>query len=139
MKKPTYSQQQIIAAGKKLQLTHKVVTPSTIRHYLGGGNVTRIKAIWQEWLQNHPFPADTTDSPVHQHDTTSPNVLSYNMTALTNTTFTRRKSIQTPSSGVLEIQQLNLKKQKLMQQARSLKQLLDQSHTLLKRIDHYLG
>lgn len=51
MKKPTFSNAQIIEAGKRLQAENKLVTPFGIRNLLGGGNHIRIKAVWDEAVQ----------------------------------------------------------------------------------------
>ncbi|HRJ54626.1 MAG TPA: DNA-binding protein [Candidatus Thiothrix moscowensis] len=47
MKKPTYTDVQIIQAGKQLLAEDKSVTPFAIRNLLGGGNHLRIKLVWE--------------------------------------------------------------------------------------------
>lgn len=46
MRKPTYSDAQIIEAGKRLLAEQKPVSPFAIRTLLGGGNHVRIRQVW---------------------------------------------------------------------------------------------
>jgi len=48
MKAPTYTDEQIIEAGKQLLSENKRVSPFAIRTLMGGGNPKRIKKIWME-------------------------------------------------------------------------------------------
>jgi hypothetical protein len=59
MKKPTYTDAQIIEAGKQLLAEDKPVTPFGIRNLLGGGNHLRIKLVW-EAAQQAGLEAETT-------------------------------------------------------------------------------
>ncbi len=72
MKKPTYTPEQIIEAGEKLQKDGKRVTPFGIRNIMGGGNPARIREIWDshgttvpqlpQLEQSVPLPAEFSDT-----------------------------------------------------------------------------
>lgn len=47
MKPATYTNEQIIGAGMQLLADNRRVTPFGIRNLLGGGNPTRIRAVWE--------------------------------------------------------------------------------------------
>ncbi len=72
MKKPTYTDAQIVEAGKQLLAEDKPVTPFGIRNLLGGGNHLRIKQVWEAAQQaeiNHATaPANRPEiSPENRH------------------------------------------------------------------------
>ena len=50
MRKPTFSDEDIISAGKKLKAENKPVTANAIKLLLGGGNPTRIKTVWDRYV-----------------------------------------------------------------------------------------
>ena len=52
MRPVEYTDEQIIAAGKQLQAEqpHRRLTASAIRMQLGGGNLTRIRSVWEAYL-----------------------------------------------------------------------------------------
>lgn len=51
MRKPTYTNLQIIEAGQQLLRELKPVSPFAIRNLLGGGNHVRIRKVWEEASQ----------------------------------------------------------------------------------------
>jgi hypothetical protein len=52
MRPVEYTDEQIIAAGKQRQAEqpHRRLTASAIRMHLGGGNLTRIRSVWEAYL-----------------------------------------------------------------------------------------
>lgn len=51
MKKATYSDQEIISAGKTLMAAGKNVTAFAIRKMIKGGNAQRIRDVWAQHLR----------------------------------------------------------------------------------------
>jgi hypothetical protein len=51
MRPVEYTEEQIIAAGKQLQAAQpqRRLTASAIRMHLGGGNLTRIRSVWEAY------------------------------------------------------------------------------------------
>ncbi|WP_150912539.1 DNA-binding protein [Marinobacter halotolerans] len=58
MRKAKFSKEAIIAAGKTLQSQGSDVSPNAIKLELGGGNPTRIKKVWDEYVGT----AESSDS-----------------------------------------------------------------------------
>lgn len=76
MRPAQFTDQDIIGAGKEIRDTGRLVTPFGIRNILGGGNTTRIREVWDRFLENErdepelqeqaPEPA-TLPPQLHEH------------------------------------------------------------------------
>ncbi len=64
MRTAEYTEEQIIEAGKNLMDSGKRVTPFGIRNALGGGNPSRIRAIWEAYKAGNVEHTPEVDQPV---------------------------------------------------------------------------
>lgn len=71
MRPVEYTDDQIIAAGEALMASGRSVTGFAIRQRIGGGNVNRLKQVWDEYLASKSAKeADVVDLPVEVADKT---------------------------------------------------------------------
>lgn len=56
MRKPTFTDEDIISAGKRLKAENKPVTANAIKLLLGGGNPTRIRTVWDRYVVDSESP-----------------------------------------------------------------------------------
>lgn len=65
MRPPTFTDDQVIEAGKALRQTGRAITGFALRSHLGSGNATRLKQIWDQFLaSDQPAPAPVPDLPI---------------------------------------------------------------------------
>ena len=63
MREPIYTDEQIIAAGKQILARGKPVNGTSLRQELGGGNVKRLRDIWEQHLKSTASPQPKVEVP----------------------------------------------------------------------------